>query len=135
MILIACIDDGMGLAFNHRRQSRDSAVCSDIAALVGTVPLWLSERSAPLFEGLGLDILTADEPAFCAGEGEYCFLEFSSPAAFAGSIEKLVLYRWNRSYPSDVKFDISLEDWAIDSALDFPGSSHERITREVYTRV
>ena len=30
MILAFCIDDQGGLAFNHRRQSRDRAVCARI---------------------------------------------------------------------------------------------------------
>ena len=34
MILIACVDDSMGMTFNHRRQSRDAVLCRDLLSLV-----------------------------------------------------------------------------------------------------
>ena len=51
-------------------------------------------------------------------------------------IEKIILYRWNRKYPADFRFDINLEDseWKLAETREFTGSSHEKITEEVYVR-
>ena len=37
-------------------------------------------------------------------------------------------------YPSDMFFDIDLSGWKCIRTTDFAGSSHERITEEIYTR-
>ena len=52
----------------------------------------------------------------------------------AEKITQIVLYRWNRHYPADKKFPAELfaDRWTMISQRDFPGSSHERITEEVY---
>ena len=134
MILIACIDDDFGLSFNGRRQSRDKAVCADICSGLEGKRLWLSPRSAPLFEGMEADMFPCEDFAERCGSDEYCFLEFSYPSAMKSSTEKLIIYRWNRSYPSDIKFDISLEEWRLEELKEFPGSSHDKITKEVYVR-
>lgn len=134
MILALCIDDCLGMAFNRRRQSRDSALCADLAAMAAESAIWMDPRSAPLFEGLGANIKTDSAFAEKAGAGEYCFMEFLSPAAYEGKIEKIILYRWNRRYPSDLKFDIDLSLWRLESSSEFAGSSHEKITKEVYIR-
>ena len=38
MILAFCIDDQGGLAFNHRRQSRDRGLVADLLAAAGILP-------------------------------------------------------------------------------------------------
>lgn len=50
----------------------------------------------------------------------------------ARGAEELVLYRWNRSYPGDVTFPWPLTGWKLVETADFPGTSHEKITEEVY---
>ncbi len=134
MILTVCLDDCLGMAFNHRRQSRDSALIADICAEVKGAPVWMDSRSALLFKDAAADIRCDEAFAEKAGAGEYCFVEFSAPAAFESRAEKLIIYRWNRRYQSDVRFDIDLAPWRLDSAAEFPGTSHEKITKEVYTR-
>ena len=134
MILAACIDDCMGLAFNSRRQSRDRAVYAELAAMAHGAAIWTDERSAPLFDGLGCNIQSCGDFSEKAGTGEYCFLEFHSPAQFESRTEKIILYRWNRRYPSDLKFDIDLSCWRLESSVEFAGFSHEKITKEVYIR-
>ena len=128
MILIACVDDRMGMAFNKRRQSRDSAVCMDIVKLADRARIGMDERSCKLFEGMEANISAAAE----AGECAYYFLEFAAPSEYAKMAERIVLYRWNRHYASDLKFDIDLGKYTLTETAEFPGSSHELLTREVY---
>ena len=62
MTVFVCIDDTMGMAFNGRRQSRDSAVVEDILATCGGVPQ-MDARSEKLFgEGGGNTSSTASGP-------------------------------------------------------------------------
>lgn len=135
MILIACVDDALGMMFNHRRQSRDRAVCEDILNLTDGKRLWLRPYSAPLFAHApeGAFIVAEDCPTRAA-EGEFCFLEDVSPASVTERVEQVILYRWNRRYPADLHFDIPLElpAWRLAERTDFAGNSHDTITREVY---
>ena len=134
MILICCIEDALGMAFSRRRVSRDRAVCEDMLREAGSSPIWMDVRSTVLFRDMGGNIITEPDFALKASRGEYCFLEFSAPAQYEEKAEKLILYRWNRRYQADLFFDIELKGWLIESASDFPGTSHEKITREVYIR-
>ena len=48
-------------------------------------------------------------------------------------IEQFIIYRWNRVYPTDVSVEIGTE-WKLTETEEFPGFSHEKITKEVYCR-
>lgn len=134
MILVCCVDEIWGMAFFGRRQSRDRLLCENLASSAGETAIWMDERSAPLFKDSGAKVLCGEDFAQLAAPGEFCFLEFSSPARVEPLAEKIILYHWNRRYQSDLKFDISLENWKLISTEEFPGSSHEKITKEVYVR-
>lgn len=138
MILIVCLDDKNGMMFNKRRQSKDSAVRADIAAEAGNGVLWMNEYSAKQFaeddNALFMDIKVNETFMDEAAPGEYCFLEGAGASDIENRIEKLIVYKWNRLYPSDVRFDLPLDEWKLESTVDFPGSSHEKITKEVYIK-
>ena len=123
-----CVDDHYGLQFNHRRQSRDSALIADVLEQAGTV--WLHPSSAGLFPG-GAAVNADVDFLSKAGIGEWCFAEDRAYLEYADKIEKIVLYRWNRVYPRDMTFQFPGQ-WKLAESQDFPGSSHEKITREVY---
>ena len=137
MILIVCLDDKNGMMFNKRRQSKDVAVREDIAAMVGLGTLWMNEYSAKQFaEETAADMNISVNESFLdkAGPGEYCFLEGPGASAAEQKIEKIIVYKWNRLYPADVRFDILLDNWKLDNASEFTGNSHEKITKEVYIK-
>lgn len=137
MILLAAVDDRLGMAFNHRRQSRDEALRRAVIADAAGAPLWMNTYSLRQFkeEAAGADIRVSDNFLFEAAQGEFCFAETASPEIAAGLIEKIILYRWNRSYPADIYFDIDLSGgWFLAESADFAGKSHEKITKEVYLR-
>ena len=100
MILISCVENALGLLFNHRRCSRDRAVCGRILELAGN-ELWLAESSAGLFREFPEAALHIVPDMSQVPEGGYCFWELPAPEA---EPEGLVLYFWNRDYPSDEKF-------------------------------
>ena len=47
---------------------------------------------------------------------------------------QVVLYKWNRVYPADQYFAMDLSGWKLVETVEFPGSSHEKITEERYER-
>ena len=136
MTLITCIDDRGGLAFHRRRLSRDRVLCERILELAGTGPLRLSPYSLPLFEALAPSApLLAGEDYLAEADG-LCFAEREDLAPWLDRADKLVLFRWNRTYPFDLRFPLEeLErHWVLTGTADFPGSSHEKITEETYEK-
>lgn len=132
MILISCVENALGLLFNHRRCSRDRAVCGRILELAGN-ELWLAESSAGLFREFPEAALHIVPDMSQVPEGGYCFWELPAPEA---EPEGLVLYFWNRDYPSDEKFVFpGGEDcWRLTAETDFEGFSHPLITERLYDR-
>ena len=68
-----------------------------------------------------------------AKEGEYVFQELETLDTGDKRIEQFIIYRWNRVYPADVSVEIGTE-WKLTETEEFPGFSHEKITKEVYCR-
>lgn len=132
MIAAVCIDDGCGLQFNHRRQSRDRVVTEDLLRSAEGHLLWTAPVSQTLFpEGA---VSACPDFLERAGEGDWCFVEDRPLAPFLSKMEALVLYRWNRAYPADLRLDVIPWEagWRLTSREEFPGHSHKLITKEVY---
>ena len=137
MLVICCVDDAMGMLFNHRRQSRDRAVRAAVKALAEGRPLWMNAYSAAQFPAGELpDGALVDEDFLNKAQPEaFCFVENTDITPYLDKITAVVLFRWNRAYPSDVKFPFPLSaPWRLSCKEDFAGYSHEKITKEVYTR-
>lgn len=136
MTLITCIDDRGGQAFHRRRLSRDRALCKRILELAGTGPLRLSPYSLPLFEALSPSVPLLAGEDYLAGADGLCFAEREDLAPWLDRADRLVLFRWNRAYPFDLRFPLEeLErHWVLTGTADFPGSSHEKITEETYEK-
>lgn len=135
MVLVICVDDKGGMAFNGRRQSMDRLLRADLLQTVGEAPLWMSPYSAKQFDPAPANLRAAEDFLDRAGKGAYCFAEFPPLAPVLDRAEGLVVYRWNRTYPADRHLDFHPADtFTLVSAADFPGSSHKTLTKEVYTR-
>lgn len=99
--------------------------------------LWVNEYSAPLLSEFAVPQLCVDADFLSkAGIGEFCLVENVDVMPYLPFIEKVILFHWNRAYPSDVRFPINLRSgkWTLQSAEDFVGSSHNPITMEVFTK-
>ena len=137
MIVITCLDQKNGMMFNHRRQSQDSVLREHVAKLVANVPLWMNHYSASQFDTESIPNLNIDD-AFLqeAAQSEYCFVEDAPLAPFEKWIERIVIFRWDRTYPTDRYFDLQLGSgqWHLAGTSEFTGHSHDLITMEVYAR-
>lgn len=135
MTLYFCLDDRGGMGFNHRRQSRDAAVLEDIRSrLEGE--LLIDPMSRKLAEAAQIPYIIALPEITEEMKGLHYFAEERIPGDWIGLASTVVCYRWNRHYPADRFFDIDLASlgFVLSETVDFPGRSHETITREVYVK-
>ena len=138
MLIIACVDERNGMMFNYRRQSRDSVVYQDVLRECYGKRLYMNAYSGNLFaESEGVDIRISEDILSRAGDEDACFIEDIELAGFEDQIRQVILYKWNRKYPADRYFTLNLSDgsWECQKTEEFKGSSHERITKEVYQRI
>ena len=126
MILIVAVDDRNGMTFNHRRQSQDKRLRERILSMTKNGKLWMNAYTEQIQE--------AEDFLEKAGEKDYCFVENLEIENFRDKIEKIILCKWNRKYPGDFFFTIDVNDgsWKLKGVEEFSGSSHEKITLEVY---
>ncbi|WP_298030076.1 ribonuclease Z [uncultured Dysosmobacter sp.] len=132
MIVAVCIGEDGGMLFNRRRVSRDRAQRADLLALCGGKALRMNDYSAALFRDAADQIIVDKAFLETAGPGDVCFVEDRPLSPWMAEIEAVVLYRWNRAYPADVRLDLDLSAFERVRQTEFPGSSHERVTREIY---
>ncbi len=133
MKLIVCLDDQNGILFNGRRLSMDSCLRKRILEVTQDSTLWMNQYSARQFANIDSRIQVEDAFLQRAPMGAYCFLENADVSTCKALVEELIVYRWNRLYPSDTAFPLQLFcGWKKVSSFDFLGSSHEKLTEEVY---
>ena len=127
--LVVCVDDRMGMQFNGRRQSQDRLLRRRLLDLVPT-RLVMSVRSGAMFSGED-DVIAREDYLSFAEADDWIFAEDLDYLSRREEFDRLILFRWNRAYPSDVKF-VFPGEWKLTHREDFPGSSHKNITMEVY---
>ena len=137
MILIVCVDDDNGMMFNHRRQSQDRVLRERVLGMTAGSRLWMNHYTEKQFATENAPQINVDDGFLNeAAPGDYCFVEGDDVTNYEKWMEKIILYKWNRRYPGDVHFGIPLQahGWRLTGSTDFVGSSHEKITEEVYTK-
>lgn len=134
MNLIVCLDERDGMLFLGRRQSQDRVLRSHMLEFAEGNGLWMNAYSARQFEP-GAPITVDEEFLRHAPEDAWCFAENTDLMPHIAKIRKLAIYRWNRHYPCDTYFPRAEFEsrWTQVSTGEFPGSSHDLITQEVYT--
>lgn len=131
MKLIFCLDDARGVSLFGKRQSRDRYLCDNIIADTAGITLETSAYSAKLFD---TPVKIVESPSL--GEDSAYFCEAVNPMQYIHDASTVVIYYWNRRYPSDVRFDTDMSElgFRLDASEDFVGYSHEKITKETYVR-
>ncbi len=132
MQVFLCVDEHLGMMFNKRRQSRDRILIDDmVKSMNGTI--YINEFSKKMFDELNVKYKLFDD--FTDIEKNCsCFIENKHLSDYQHIISKIVLYKWNRHYPADFYFDIDLSksNFKLESVAEFKGSSHEKITKEIW---
>lgn len=132
MIVVACVDLKNGMMFNNRRQSQDRLVRQDIFSMVGKERVWMNNYSYKQFKDDTGNIVVDEDFLQKANSDEYCFVE--NMHLKECSIDRIVLYRWDKNYPADFLLDINLSEWNLVEQSEFAGYSHDKITKEVYVK-
>ena len=133
MKLIFCVDKKNGTMFFGKRQSQDSALREWIITHIIDGKLWMSNYSAEQFSDLS-GYIADDDYSAKADKNDYCFIEDKEFELEKTS--EIILCHWNRQYPADKYFDVDLKASGFKkvSSEDVAGSSHDKITIEIYKR-
>ncbi len=136
MHVIVCLDNQNGMLFNHRRQSRDRAVIVDILQHLDGRILKVRKCSEDIFPVDGETIWVSERSPEDVAAEEVCFVEDAPLCPVLDKITTLTIYRWNRDYPGDFYLDIDpvQAGFRLQTSTEFPGYSHDKITKEVYVR-
>lgn len=137
MNIIVCLDDNNGMMFNKRRQSQDKILRDSIKELVKDKTLFMNEYSYKLYKDIDDGNIIVSENYLDECENDGFFLVEDKPLSnYIEKINNIIIYKWNRTYPSDLYFDINVqnEQWELIESEEFQGSSHEKITKEIYRR-
>lgn len=135
MTAIVCVEDRGGILFLKRRVSRDREVYRDIAENYDKV--YVTSYSLPLFDEVEIDAGIRKAPLAEGERGEVCFVESGEIADNLHKISRLVIYRWNRTYPFDVGMGFDPEEMGFErvSTTELVGYSHEKITKDIYEKI
>ena len=94
----------------------------------------LEDKNGMMFNKrrLSQDVAIREDLPVCDSENLQ-FIEDKQLGNFESEIDKMIVYYWNRRYPSDLKFDIDFSNgkWEIVSEEEFEGNSHDKITKKV----
>lgn len=133
MNAIICLDDNKGMLFNNRRQSRDKAVLSDIFNDLQEEKLCITSFSEKLMAEYS-DMVTIFEDVASLKNNQWFFCENVDLTHYSDNIERLVVYKWNRAYPSDMKCELDFSLFSLVSESEFEGNSHSVITKQIFVK-
>ena len=128
MTIIICLDKNNGYQFGGKRQSADREIRKRILAIDETIRC--DEYTASQFEEDERNRLTISDSYLNTINGT-CFIEKADISNL--KYDRLVVFWWNRSYPTTKKFTIP-EGFRSVSKENFTGYSHERITMEIFEK-
>lgn len=133
--VVICLCDNNGMTFFGKRQSRDRLLIEDLCANAKS-PIYIESYSLPLFEGKEDLVRVVNKIPDDVPAGGLIFSERVSPEPFISDVAGLIIYRWGRKYPADVRFNLDPESVGFSKAyeLELVGSSHEKITKGVFER-
>ena len=127
MTLILWAGKNGEMMFNRRRCSQDREVIADILAQFPLSDICVSAYSAPLFEGAQVISQLTE------AKNGVLFLEDLPLSPALTLAKKLIVYRFDRVYPANVRLQIP-QSFTLTESREFAGYSHDKITREVYER-
>ena len=134
MKITICIDKSGGILFGGRRLSQDSVLRGKLLALVSDGKLLMNEYSGKQFEE-NEKIRITEDFLLSPDESDICFIENNKVPI--DEVTELYLFNWNRDYPADTYFEFNPKELGFkrERKEDFVGSSHKKITLEVYRRI
>lgn len=137
MNIILCLDNNNGMMFNKRRQSQDKNLRENIKELTKNNFLHMNIYSYNLYKDIdNNNIIVSDDFLDDYKENDFYLVENTSLIPYYNKINELIIYRWNRDYPSDSIFDDKFlnNNFKLIETINFKGISHDKITRDIFRR-
>lgn len=137
MRVIITVDNNLGMMFNNRRQSKDKNLRNFMLFATKDSRLLMNEYTRKQFEEdekITKHIVVDNDCLQNATKKDYVFVENMDIAPYIDKIDELIVFYWNRVYPSDMKLSINLNEWENNECIDFVGNSHELISMKVYRK-
>lgn len=133
MKIAICVDKSKGILFGGKRLSQDSILRNKLIELAGNGKLCMNEYSAKQFDSNDR-LLVCEDFLLSAGQNDICFVE--NVEIPMDKVSEVYLFNWNRDYPADTYFEFEPKESNFKRIKkeDFVGSSHKKITLEVYRR-
>ena len=133
MKIAICVDKSNGILFGGKRLSQDSILRNKLIELAGNGKLCMNEYSAKQFESHDM-LQVREDFLLSAGQNDICFVE--NVEIPMDKVSEVYLFNWNRDYPADTYFEFEPKESNFKRIKkeDFVGSSHKKITLEVYRR-
>lgn len=125
LTVITFLDEKNGMMFNNRRQSKDEVVKKYIKEIIGEETLYLSAYSKKYYD-FGKEVNKFNN--------SMSFALVEDPKNMPLSIDKFIIFYWNRHYPADSFFNCDLNKYVVTNETEIVGKSHEKITVRTYER-
>lgn len=140
MRLVVFVDDNLGISFNSKRQSKDRIAIDKLLEHIGDSEILLTEYSSKLFESHEVAKVIIENLEYLPCDGTVIIEDLAedlerSIDGMMQHLDKLILIRWNRKYPFTTKLPKILQEIIKknpEHTEEFKGSSHDKITLEVY---
>lgn len=134
MVIVACIDKLGNITADANRQINDILFIKRLWETTNEALLFINDCSRKKF--FYYPMMYIDDNFLDQAEAEdYCFVENTDITPYVDRIDKIILYKWNKTFSSELKFDVSiLKDYKIVSKESFLGSFHLRITEVIYEK-
>ena len=133
MTLIFTLDNKNGTRCMGKRQSKDVVVADRIVMQAENLPLRMKHKSLKFFPCVPAHVRFLESFEELE-ENDICFAEEVVPSDVMARADRVIVFRWNRDYPSHVDDRVSLDGFVKQSTEDFRGHSHDNITMEVYVK-
>lgn len=133
MKLILCLDDKNGMAFNRRRQTRDKEMRKHLYGQLNGARLLVSPYSAKLLSDEYENLMVSEDYLMSAQSDDFVWSEIDDVKDCLDKADTLYVYRWNRVYPSDLRFTFP-DGFKTVRREELAGSSHDLIIFKEYQR-
>lgn len=139
MTVVLMLDSGNAMASHGQRQSSDRNITDYVVRnLTGRIVVSpytanLIKRQCPALIASSRLVID-DKPFEKAAGSDIVINEEFQMRLYAYKIDRLMVARWNQSYPGDMYSDLDLSRFSLTEKKDIQGESHERITLEFYER-
>ena len=136
MHIILFLDQKDGMIFGNKRQTKDKILMKYIEDVSKGSCLFTNHFSTSLFDNIPSHLIVDDNFLNIAKSEDFCIVENEDIEPYMNKIESIRIYRWDKVYPSTIKFNKDLlKNWKQSFCVElFLGGTHQVIYEEMWVR-